>query len=358
MSTPTNNAKITPQQRAQLFGAATRQHWQMLGTQTANGGSSTLSFRVPKVRLLQSVKLLVEATINVKGSAAYTFTGLEPYALLRRVQLDLNNGFAPVVASAEEIAMINLLKPNGAMIFPAADDTTLCKVSNAKAWNAASGGTDNTIKFALDLPLTLNERDPVGLILAQNAETAIDINCDIANGGELVKHKDGYTVAIKEVKITPMVCTFSVPASSAAFPDLSVLKIVDSRTEVFSGSGLKHVKLPTGQIYRKMIFAFADETGAPMTDDGITSNLEITFNTADVPYSVSPAMLRMVNKMQLGYELPKGVYALPLDWQGIPNYGGSRDYIDSESITELTLRFNSAAGGSVRIITEKLSRLK
>lgn len=348
------NEKLTAQQRAVLFGASTRQHMQMLGMKEVTGGSQTISWRVPKSRIMQGVKLYVEGVINTKGGSAVNLGKLDIYKVIRRLSIDFNNGFNPIVVSGDEMAMVNMLYPLPEMVQASTDDTTLCNCPAQLA--ASSGGEDTAFSFMLDIPLTINYRDPVGLVLAQNAETNIDINIDVANANAVIGAKSGYTCEFKSVKFTPSVTSFSIPSDSRAFPDMSVLKIVDSRNEAFT-AGQSYIKLPVGMIYRKLIFKFENTDGTPMSIEDITSNIELVFNTADVPYSVSPKMLRAVNKMQAGVAFPDGCYYFSFDYQGVNGYGGSRDYIDAERITEFAVRFNAAYAGKLTIVSEKLSRL-
>ena len=337
MSTQTtNNNKLTAQQRAAFFSAATRQHFQMIGTKDIQGGAQTVTFRVPKARILQGMRVLCSVTFN----KAVELGDFDAYRVLRRVSVDLNNGFQPIVAGGYEIALMNTLYPHGEMVVKG-DGNTLCDVSN--------GG--KTVEFMLDLPLTLNYRDTAGLVLAQNQETSIDLVLDIANANVL-----GDGVEYETFKVHAMTSTFSVPARSEWFPDLSILKVLDSRNETFTTGGA-YVKLPTGMIYRKMILIFQNEDGTPMTAEDITSNIEIVMNTADIPYSISPKMLKKVNLMQSGVKMPEGVYFWSFDWQGIIGMGGSRDYIDAERISELSIRFNSGKAGKLTVVSEKISRL-
>lgn len=350
------NNKLTAQQRALLFGASTRQHYQMLGAQTISGGAQSLSWRIPKARLLQGIKVLFEADVKITG-AAKTFTDdvLAPYRICRRLSVDFNNGFMPIVAGTHELALWNCLKPMPEMIYPAKDGSTLCTME--QDFTASTEGTSNKFSFVIDVPLTLNERDPVGLFLAQNAETNIDLVIDIANPAEIIGVAAGYGAEITSCKITPMTTTFSIPANANAFPDLSVLKVVDARTEAFTGAGQNVVKLPVGMIYRKMILVLTKADGTPMLPEDITGNIELVLNTADIPYSIAPEMLRAVNKMQNGKAMPDGVYFFDFSYQGTCNYGGSRDYIDTETVTELSLRFSTQSAGKLTLISEKLSRL-
>lgn len=339
----TQNTKLTAQQRAALFSASTRQHFQMIGQQDT-AEATTLEFRVPKARILQGIRLYVEADVQGAGDSALV-DKLAAYDILRRISIDLNNGFSPIVCGGREMAYINMLYPNAEMVVGATDSHTLCQIPES-----IKAGS-NKFEFMLDLPLTLNYRDTSGLILAQNAETTISVVCDIANASVIAA---GATY--NNVKVTAMTTTFSVPRDSQCFPDLSILRVVDSRSETFT-AGSAYVKLPTGMIYRKLILCFTDAEGNPMTPEQITSNIELVLNTADIPYSISPKMLRAVNKMQNGVEMPTGVYFWSFDYQGVIGMGGSRDYIDAERVSEFSVRFNAACAGKVTVISEKLSRL-
>lgn len=373
------DTKLTAQQRAQLFGANTRQHRQMLNTQTGAAGQS-MTFTVPKTRLLQAISLHVKTEFNLKNNQAVTIpeyeTGVSTlaYRVLRNVFIDYNNGFRPVRGSAEELAKLNMARINPRILCPRSETLyneygrTMCNLydvdgkATSKYAIKSTTAQKFTADFVLEIPLTLNDRDPVGLILAQSQESLININIDVeTNAGFIndgLKHTyPNLSAEITSVKVTPMLTTFSIPSSQDCFPDLSVLKIVDARTETYNGSGSNLVKLPVGMIYRKLVLDFTDENGVELDDSAITSNIELIFNGADIPYAISAEHLRYLNTSQLGYELPKGLYLFDFSNQGIPNLGGSRDYIDTERITEFNLRFTTAGRGKVDVISEKISRL-
>ena len=79
--------------------------------------------------------------------------------------------------------------------------------------------------------------------------------------------------------------------SRRAFPDISILKLIAGRNDVFNGGGAATVKLPVGTIYRKLILQFENEDGSPMVDDDFAGNIELVFNQADIPYSIKPTLL-------------------------------------------------------------------
>lgn len=356
--------QISPQQRALNFGAFTRKHMQTLGSQTGTANSH-LEFEVPKARLLQSINLMCEVTLKKSKSDQTSFNSindkLSVYDVLRRVGIDYNNGFSPVVASGMDIAVMNMLRVAPETIIPTTyKDKSLCTILDVGNGDNISEyendeyltlAESDTLKyyFYLEIPLTLNDRDPSGLVLAQNGQTLINFSVDIASQ---VMGAD-----VESIKVTPVLTSFSVPTQAEAFPDLSVLKILDSRKETFTGGGSNLVKLPVGQIYRKLIIKLEDEDGKPIDPEDITSNFELLFNTADIPYSVNPQALRLRTVSETGYRLPRGYYAFDFSYQGTPNYGGSRDYIDCERLTTFELRFTTVKSGKITIISEKISRL-
>lgn len=341
--------KLTPAQRAQMFAMATRQNLHMLPSQEATGGAQTLQFNLPKSRLLAKISLDVEATVNYTGSPTKKdeFT---PYKLIRRISLDLNNGFSPFTIGGVELALLNAVRMNNDVVFPQSEDERgYCYMS-----------TDcKKMKYSIELPLTLSGKDVQGLILLQNAETNVQLTVDIANDNDLFDNENGVVVTIEKVKVNPVLETFSIPAVAEAFPDLSVLKLSNSRIEGFMGAGQNIIKLTTGTIYRKLLFRVTDENGVPFEDADFLSNIDLVFNQADVNYSIRAENLHHRNILEFGGSLPKGCYALDFSSSGfLPNFGGTRDYIDTGLLTEFWLRFNSSKRGKISVITEQIARLR
>lgn len=348
--------KLTAAQRASLFAQATRQNRHMLPKQTTKTEASSLTFSLPKARLLSSILVNVEAKVKLTGSTSGTYKGsvADMHSLIRRWSLDLNNGFSPYVISGRSLYYLNLLNGNTSL----SDITGENLKDDCVSLAITTTGASSTVKFAVELSVALNERDAVGYVLLQNNETNVELRADIGAVKDAIKVTSGTSVELEELSITPMITTFSIPASADAFPDLSVLKLVNSRNDSFVGSGQHEIKLPTGTIYRRFFVRFTDEDGNPFSDSSFNGNIELLFNTADINYSISPEAIRTLNRQQLGFELPTGVYAFDLTYQGVPNYGGTRDYIDSERLTSFSMRFNTTKSGRAELVTETLARLQ
>lgn len=348
-------SKTNPAVAAQLFAQMTRQNYQTLPA-VAGAASSTVSFNIPKVRLTSRVRLLVEATLNVvhASNTTYTAPAFGPYKMLRKVSIDMNNGFSPFSVSGGDLYMYSLMRDNAAIL----TSSTSGRGKVVQGLTASSGGgTNNTVRMLVDLPLTLNDRDPVGMVLTQNQETTVTITVDIDAATALLGSTSGYTATLSNIVITPMVESFSIPATPDAFPDLSVLKLVQASKQTISGSGQQTFKLPVGTTYRKMAF-FIETASGGETDANITGDIELVFNQADIPYRLNAKTLAAINHEQFGTVLPTGVYAFDFAYQGISGYANARDYIDTERLTEFWLRFNAAAAGNVTVVYETLSRLR
>lgn len=348
--------QLSPQQRAANFATMTRQTLQMLPSKSVGAELSTVQFDLPKARLLSRLVIEVEAVANLKSSnATIPVSPYSPYAILRRISLDLNNGFSPYVVSGRDAYMYNINRLNPDALFPSlTNDRSMAYVENG----ATAGGIDRKIKFRLELPLTLNDRDPVGLILLQNQETNVQLTIDTDSIAKAYVPAGGDVVTFKSMQITPMVETFSIPPVPEAVPDISVLKLVSSKADSFAGNGQNILSLQTGTVYRKLVLYFEDVDGNPLADSDFQGNIELVFNQADIPYSIKPSLLAARNHSQLGYPLPKGVYVFDFSNQGLPNFGGSRDYIDTERLTMFQVRFSTTKNGKMTSISETLSRLQ
>jgi hypothetical protein len=69
-------------------------------------------------------------------------------------------------------------------------------------------------------------------------------------------------------------------------------------------------------------------------------------------------MLAAKNTRMYGAPLPVGLWAFDFSYQGMVSYGGTRDYIDTERLSQLDLRFGAGAAGTAWVILEQLARVR
>ena len=350
---------MTVQQRNALFAQATRQNIQGMAKKKITQGATTVSFEIPKARLLSKIWLEIDYKFTLTSPTVdrVDTTKLTPYAPIRRISLDLNNGWSPYVLDGKSYAVLAGMRQQSHVVYPQAESKEGFCYCPEYFDLSADDSTQHNMRTTIELPLCLNDRDPIGIILAQSPETLIEVKVDFEPESNMIPLPEGVTLTVNEITVQPIVETFSIPAVQEAFPDISVVKLCTSRTEMFAGNGQNLIDLVTGTIYRKIAFIIEDLDGNPFSDDDITSNIDLIFNTADVNYSIPAKLIRHKNEMQFGEEQPKGVYIFDFSDNGIPNYGGTRDYIDSTKLTMFQVRFNSNKAGRIRIVSENLARL-
>lgn len=355
--------QISPAQRNQYFMQLTRQHIQSLAAKPWTEGS-TISFEIPKARLLAKIKLLVSAILTVTHATETAFVPVAnaPFPLVKKIEVNLNNGFSPYVVSGEQAYIMNLLGVNGSAVTPVTGTNTVTNASRAKnvlGLTASATGAANRVQMIIDLPISLNDRDPAGLIMLQAPDVLVNVNVTMGTAlADLFSVTTGMTAAISNATIQPIIETFSIPAPMEARPDLSILKLVQGRSETITAVGTKVIALPTGNMYRKLAVWIKDAAGGE-ADADLSTDFKLKMNTADQPYSVPHRILADINQQDYGVILPAGVFVFDFSKNsGIPNFGTPRDYIDTAQLTQFELEFNAAAAGSVEYIYETLSVLK
>lgn len=299
------------------------------------------------------------------ADATFVPAATAPFNIIRKVEVNLNNGFSPYVVDGNDLYFLNKIQANGAMVTPInGAAATIAAVRNKNVLGtdvdtAANGGADNRFQMIVELPLTLNDRDPAGLIMLQANDVLVNVNVTLGNASAFIAAPAGYTATITSATIQPIIETFSIPSIDDAVPDVSIMKLVHSRSEAIPGAGRMQVNLPTGNMYRKLLVWLRDAAGVGMTDAAINTDFEISFNTADRPYVIPHRVIAEQNLQDYGVILPNGLFVFDFSRNsGIPNFGSARDYIDTAQLTEMALTFTAPAAGTVQYCYETISVLK
>lgn len=341
--------------RMGLFNQLTRQYIKPVETK-AGAENSVVRFTLPKARLLSKLFLQLTCTVTATHATNTSYTPHEeaPANFIKNLIVDFNNGFQPINISGAGLYNYNILNRGKNVMSVLSTDSRGANVVQPLV--ASSGGTANAVKLNLQIPISLNPRDNVGMALLQSDDTLVNVNVTLGAIGDLAPASAGYTFAVSSINLTLASETFSIPTMPEAIPDLSVLKQVMERTESLN-NGETIIKLPINYIYRKVFFALYTTGNVLMADSSITS-FELVVQGAETPYTITPTLLAQLNNEHYKGDLPKGTFALDFSaMQGFPNFSGYRDYIDAEKITELWLRINTSAPGSIKMGYEFISRL-
>jgi len=345
---------LTPAERATGFNAATRRYQQNYQVQSAADGA-TVSFVLPKSKLLSGCILEVTGILTASHASLTAFTPDvdAPFSYIQNVNMSYNSSFAPFNISGRALKDFNttILTAFNTVRTASGRAVSLLPVVSS------SGGTANAFKFFVNLPNMLNERDPVSLILLQSDETSVTLNVTLGTMNSIAPAASGFTFATSNVQVALMLDTFSIPALASQFPDISVLKLLQEQTFPVN-VGENVIKLSTGRTYRKLGLQLNDSTGiVPLADSVVTSNFQLIFNQTTIPYNISPDMLMYINLGQYEGALNAGRWVFDFSDNGQPNYGGSRDYIDTTGITEFWFKFTSSTAGFAKVWSESLVRL-
>lgn len=356
--------QITPAERNALFSSLTRQNLHKLPavSLTENGSAS---FTIPKTKLTSKIYLLFNMTYNGICATDISFAPdrYAPYNIVRNIRVSINNGFTPFNISGAGAYLYNALRNTDAALFTPVDngdasddDRGIALMTN----NLSTAGAINRARFLIELPLTINDSNPIGLIMTQNEEVVVSVSVDIGNPlNHLIDSAASVTTSNFVGTVTPMIESFTIPVLPEAIPDLSVIKLVNEQTFTMTANTQLVAKLPTGTTYRKIIIDAYNNDAPPVgLSDLEVSNFQIVLNQADIPYNIDTRHLENLNELAYGRPLPNGIFVYDFSNQGIPNYGGSRDYIDTERLTEFWLTFTPSVNGTARIVSESLARLR
>jgi hypothetical protein len=347
--------KLSPDQRARMFSQMTRKYEQVLPSEKFKE-NSTLSFQLPKTRFLSKITLHVRGTFKTAHGSKTSFTKsiFDKFNLVRRVRLSINNGFNPYDISGNMLSLYN--KANHYQR-PDADVFDLDVLGNV----VSVSGTTNTVTYALELPISLNDRDPIGLLLLQNEQSIVTLNVDTSSLSSIMTDND-ITISDDSIYFTPVLETFSIPLIPDAIPDYSIVKLVNEQSENIVSTNEMIVKLPLGLTYRKLGVYLASDTAYTPIPHANISGFQLIFNQADTPINVSSDHVARKNRVDYDGSMPVGSYMFDFSSQGIANLGGGRDYVDTERLTEcwLKVQFSGLSGASnyIHLFSEKLAKLQ
>lgn len=349
--------QLSPQERANNFALATRQYIQTLPDVTFADGQS-VSFSIPKVRFLQKITLMVKGTFKTSHASKTTFTKsvFDKYNLIKQIRMTVNGSMNPYQISGQMLKIYNDIYD---FTNDRLEESDVFKTEVLENVVSVSG-TTNKVKFALDLPVTINDRDTVGIIMAQSDQTNINITIDFDSIKKIMTDTD-INVSDVNIVVTPVVETYSIPPVAEAIPDYSILKLVNQQVQNVVSAGEMTIDLQTALTYRKLFVYVAKDTNlTPMEHEKI-QKFSLVFNQADIPYNVSADYVALKNRRDYQGSVPLGCYVFDFSSQGIANYGGAKNYIDTERMTSLQLKaaFQDIVGNSnyIYIVGEKLARL-
>lgn len=346
-----------------MFRDATRQNFTTLPSQTITDGGR-LYFRLPKVGLLSKLYLTLQCTVdNTAGTGHATISERAPWNWIKRIKLLANAGASIYDVSGYGTYLINNIIRRATAPNSSVFDRSLATAT----YSIPTTDADGTILLNLEIPIAVNDRDPIGLVLLQNnaTELVLEIEFNTLGGANAVVAPyvlTGTATSVLSAGTAGVVMEyFTVPRKAEDYPALNIVHQWLEQQDVITGTGAFTKSLLRGNTYMRLMHYLTLNSALDQAD---VDKLRILYNQSEVPYSIDRIPQLFLQKMRYGQDLPKGTFLH--DWyysNGIPSLGDSRDFINSANVTEFQSEVTIGSGATVtgncylNTITEQLIRI-
>ncbi len=321
----------------------TRRKVTTLPTQAWVAGS-TLTFPLPRVGLLARIYLAIRGSYT--STAASTVSAFGFSSVIRRTRVNINSG----------IDVFSVSGPGYAYL-----------VARTSTWQGRSAMVLGQFNIDQIIPIAVNLRDPVGLIMLQNEQTLVTLNVDCETQANSAGAGAGSTV--NAVAITPYIEWFTVPSDTKNWPNLNnIHQILEDQVPI-GAAGLVQYNWPRGNTYLSMIHGVTANTAAlaatGFVDTALTTgSIQIRQNQSDFIQStdlqtnqtvVMIPFLDMIHGLTRGTNRITGV--IPFDLMstaGLGFYDQMRDVINSALVTDLASVMTFNATGTLYSVRRQL----
>jgi hypothetical protein len=315
------------------FNANTRQKWQRLPTMTRPSGGGPTSFQLPKTGMLARMWLYI--TGSVSGSLSNQ-NPLGFSSVVQRVKLLANNG----------IAIVDISGPGYSWLMRDYLESEYIDIGGLT--NGRTAITATTFNISMLLPVQINMRDPLGLIMLQNEETIVTLEIDWLADASVA------TGATVTATCVPYMEFFTVPADPKDYPPLNLVHSWIEDYESYSATGQQLYYWPRGNTYLKMMHGYGFGVAGTGADNFDSVSWRV--NQSDYIYqNLAPGAFDLQMYGYRGRARPAGVFCLDLmASSGLGSYGLSREYFNSALVTDIETLVNCTAAGTLYALREQL----
>src|SRR5215471_8561954 len=293
------------------FVANTRRKVVQIPTQTRPAGGGTTSINLPKTGLLAGIFLAI------RGSVTGTVTVPNPLgfaSVVNRVRLTLNSG----------IDIFNVSGAGYNYLLREVIESEYIDISGQN--NSRSAVTAAAFNLDMFIPVAINMRDPLGLILLQNEQTLLTLNVDWNADTNVAT---GATITATAV---PYIELFTVPVDPQDFPPINIIHQTLEDQQAISGAQDWVYNWPRGNTYLQVLHGVG--IGAAGADG--FSKAQIRVNQSDYLQSTDIPYLDLEFRRIRGRARPAGaIFFDLLGTSGLGNYGLTRDVFNSSLVTDL-----------------------
>jgi len=312
------------------FVANTRRKIIQLPTLTRPTGGGTSYVNLPKTGLLAAVHLAI------RGSIAGTLTvpnALGMASILTRVRVTLNSG-------------IDLFNASGAGLQYGLREMVGSEYIDPWGQSTARSAVTATA-FNLDcvLPIAINDRDPLGLIMLQNEQTLVTLYVDWNADTNVA------TGATITATVQPYLELFTVPVDPQDYPPLNIVHQILEDQQQVTGTGDYTYNWPRGNTYLQIFHGL----GIGSSGSDSFSRFQLRVNQSDYLQNTDIPYLDLEFRGKRGRARPAGgIYVDLLASSGLGNFGLTRDVFNSALVTDLASVITATATGTLYTVRRQL----
>lgn len=305
------------------------------------GGVQRVQADIPPSGLLARLYCHVTATNTIVlggGTAALDWSG--PWSSITKIRTVSPGGLEQFSLSGFAAYLQNTIE-RYSFVPEEARVTAAPSHFAARVYTAGVASGANTWEFGFVIPVALNEREAIGLLLMQNSSSAFQLVFEYISamysttaGQAPVLVTGAATAAISGGTITVVPETFTVP---------------DDPGVPLPPADYAH----TYREYYKAIASVGADLDVPLTDQHrfisilhhvVMNNqpnsadvdfLKLQYSSSFVPYIVPNRVQLELQHKAYGRALPNGVFVHDFMNQGLVNYGTARDWVDGSRVSDL-----------------------
>ena len=317
------------------FDMLTRRKRARLTSATLSAGSN-YQWQLPRTGLLSEIRLSIRATIQTSDTVGSP-NPLGCSAIIRRVRLTSNSA-------------IDIYSTSGAnftyLVAPFLDTEQVNVVGQNQGADTLVVADDTTKNLDMIIPVTLNSRDPLGLIMLQNEQTLLTLSVEVEAIASLGTNIDSISVTIE-----PQIVFFTVPADVKAIPPLNVIHQITDQSMTVTGTGDVNFEPPRGNTYVSINHGL----GMGVSGSDGWSRVRVQANQSDTWQDDNPASLDMDYYRIHGSARREGV--IPIDFlgtTGLGNFGSGRDLFNSGLVTDFLTIITPTGNGTLYTVRRQL----
>lgn len=329
------------------FRDGTRQRITKVASLAFNA-TKTISTELPKIGYLAAVHLRLTGVMTMSGATALTDDGIA--ALLKRIQLVLNQGYSNVIDLSGPSALMvqRWLRQNYSPDKAGVGDT----VPDVNVFRAGVAAGANSWDMFLRIPVSANDgRDfDLGLINLQAPEIRATVRIDCGAVTDAAALATGF-VGTVEVSYE----AYDVPDTSAfSQPPLAIVRVVEETVPVSNTGDIVYTVPPAGLVMQDYSIVRLNGVKSDSFD-----KVRIRFNKNDTVYEQDRQELKALERMRSGLSAQVGCSGFDLfnSFEQI-SAGDMRDGIDSEELATLEIIHTITTGAGLGANNNSITHIR